>query len=131
MKRILLAGVAAAALAAGSGAARAAEPVTLSVSGYGHFGVGFKSVDQAVPGEPNRDGFGVMRDGEIHFNVRGTSDNGLTFSGSVELEAFSAGGDQIDRNWFAVSGAFGEVKIGADKSASYNLATGLLFNLVI
>lgn len=126
MKRILLAG-AAVVLGAGS-AAWASEPVAVSVSGYGHFGIGFKSVDETFAGEPNRDGFGIMRDGEIHFDVRGTSDNGLTFSGRVELEAFSDGGDQIDRNWFAISGGFGEIKVGSDKAAAYNMATGLFFS---
>lgn len=125
MKKILLAS-SAIAMAAYAGAASAAEPVAVKVGGYGYFGLGFKDVDR-VGTEQNTSGLGIMRDGEIHFNVRGTSDNGLTFSGRVELEAWSQGGDMIDENWFQVSGSWGALKVGGDDHASYNLATGVFY----
>lgn len=103
-----------------AGSAFAAEPLTLTTGGYLHAGVAY--VDDGTDED-----IGIMRDGEIHFGVTGSSDNGLTFRGDVELEAFTSG-DQIDENWVSVGGAFGTVKIGGDDHASYNLATGSLFS---
>lgn len=121
MKNALFATTAFVAAGLVAGAAQAADPVTASVSGYMHAGVGY------VDRRGSDADIGVMRDGEIHFNARGTSDNGLTFRGRVELEAFTSG-DQIDENWVEVGGAFGRVRIGGDDHASYNLATGTLFS---
>lgn len=121
-----------------AGSAFAAEPMTLSVGGYMHAGVGY--VDDGTDSD-----IGVMRDGEIQFTATGSSDNGLTFRARVELEAYTdantatvdpatgfvtgiGGNDQIDENWVSVGGAFGTVKIGGDDHASYNLATGVLFS---
>jgi len=102
MKNALFATTAFVAAGLVAGAAQAADPVTASVSGYMHAGVGY------VDRRGSDADIGVMRDGEIHFNARGTSDNGLTFRGRVELEAFTSG-DQIDENWVEVGGAFGRV----------------------
>jgi predicted porin len=96
--------------------------------------------------DDREDGLGVLRDGEIHLGFSGTSDNGLTFDGRVELEAFtsdasctdvSAGGiispdecgdgDQIDENWARVSGSFGSIKIGGDDSAKNAYANGVIY----
>ncbi|MGG7566930.1 porin [Rhodovulum sp. DZ06] len=122
MKNALFATTALVALGV-AGAASAAEPLTASVSGYMFAGVAYSTMDNGVT---SSDDVGVMRDGEIHFSFRGTSDNGLTFDGRVELEAFTTG-DTIDENWVRISGPFGWVKIGADDHASYNLSTGVLY----
>lgn len=122
MKNVLFATTAL--VAAGlAGNAYAADPMTASVSGYMHAGIGYADVDGAGSSD-----IGIMRDGEIHFNARGSSDNGLTFRVRVELEAFTLAGDQIDENWVEIGGSFGRVRFGGDDHASYNLATGTLFS---
>ncbi|MGG7564641.1 porin [Rhodovulum sp. DZ06] len=109
------------AIALGAGAAQAAEPLTAQVSGFMFGGVAW--VDTATT-----DGdFSVIRDGEIHFTFRGVSDNGLTFDGRVELEAFTDTDDQIDENWVRVSGPFGAVMIGGNDTAKTELAVGVLY----
>lgn len=124
MKNTLFASTAVAALLV-AGASVAAEKPTASVGGYMFLGLVFG--EPAVNGgSAAGDNIGVLRDGEIHFNVKGSSDNGLTFDGRVELEAFTTG-DQIDENWGRVSGSFGAVKIGSDDSASYNQAVGIIY----
>lgn len=120
MKKVLIA-TTALVVAGTAGAAYAADPVSVSVRGYMHAGIGYEDVD----GQGSADA-GVMRDGEIHFRARGSSDNGLTFQARVELEAFTSS-DQIDENWVSVEGAFGRVLFGGDDHASYNLATGTRF----
>ncbi|WP_170317574.1 porin [Paroceanicella profunda] len=102
--------VAATILAGGSATASfAAEPITGSVGGYMNFGLAYQS--------DNGDEIGVLRDGEIWLGWKGTSDNGLTFDGRVELEAYTTE-DQIDENWARVSGNFGSVMIGSNDDAS-------------
>lgn len=118
MKNLLIMSTA---LVAVASVAQAAEPLKASVGGYMFVGVGANDID----GQDSS--IGVLRDGEIHFKVKGSSDNGLTFDGKVELEAWSQGGDIIDENWARVSGSFGSIKIGADDHASYNMATGVLY----
>lgn len=93
--------------------AAAAEWET-TVSGFYHLGV-------AISDGGGQDGVGVVRDGEIHFDGELTTDNGLTFFARVELEA-QTDGDQIDKNYGGVSGAFGSLKFGGDDTAiaTYN-----------
>lgn len=67
--------------------------------------------------EGTDDQFGVFRDSEVHFNMRGVADNGLTFRSRVELEGFSSASDQIDENWVSVGGDFGTVLFGGADSA--------------
>ncbi len=112
---------AASALCALAAPALASEPLTLKVGGYMAAGVGY--IEEA--GSDNGD-FGVMRDGEIHFDVRGEADNGLAFRARVELEAFTTT-DQIDENWVSVGGSWGEIMIGANDTAKTQMALGVLY----
>lgn len=100
----------------------AAEPLKASVGGY--MAAGFGYLKEA--GSTKDGSFGVMRDGEIHFKVKGAADNGLTFSAQVELEAFTTT-DQIDENFVKVGGKFGEVMIGGNDSAKEHLTVGVLY----
>jgi hypothetical protein len=108
MKKILFASTALVAASLAS-ASSASEPLTGSVGGYMMIGLVYQT-DQ-------NDELGVLRDGEIFLNFRGTSDNGLTFRGRVELEGFTTG-DQIDENWGEVSGSWGAIRIGSDDDAA-------------
>jgi len=100
----------AALLAAAAPPASAAEPVTVSVGGFLNAGAGYAD---RVGREAD---LGVFREGEIHFKVRGTSDNGLTFRAQVEIEGHTSG-DRIDENWVSVGGAFGNLLIGGADTA--------------
>jgi hypothetical protein len=143
MKKILLASTA---LVVGAAAqASASEPLTASVNGYMNAGVSFRDEGSTWNDViPYQDGVGIMRDGEIHFNIKGTSDNGLTFDARVELEAWSSQfteivyspgeginsslkGDIIDENWVRVSGSWGSIKLGSDDSASNRYQNGTLY----
>lgn len=113
MKKILFATTALVAGAA-AGIASAAERPTGSVGGYMFFGAGLTDVTATGDTE-----VALLRDGEMHLKFSGSSDNGLTFAGRVELEAFTTG-DQIDENWATVSGSFGEILVGSNDTAGDN-----------
>ena len=121
MKKILFATTAIAASAA-AGVALAAEKPTGAVNGYMFMGVGLSDANASTETE-----VGILRDGEIHLTWRGSSDNGLTFDGRIELAAFTAT-DQIDENWGRVSGSFGSVQIGSNDTAADNFGdVGILY----
>ena len=111
------------ALAAGLIAAPlfAAEAPTAEVRGYINAGMYYGDL-AGTAGE-----FGVEHDGEIHFRWSGSSDNGLTFKGEVEMEAFSTT-DQIDEYWTSVSGSFGDFRIGADDTAAEYMELGIIYS---
>lgn len=85
------------ALAASGSLAMAAE-WSLDVGGYYDIGLGF---DDSAGGE------GILRDGEIHFKPTITLDNGLRFSGVVDLD------DAVDETP-VIRGSFGEIRIGSE-----------------
>ncbi|MEM1314215.1 MAG: porin [Pseudomonadota bacterium] len=114
MKKILFATTAVVASAA-AGVALASEKPTGFVGGYMFMGAGLSDANTADNTE-----VGILRDGEIFLGWRGSSDNGLTFDGRIELEAFTAV-DQIDENWGRVSGSFGAVLIGSNDTAGDNV----------
>jgi outer membrane protein OmpU len=99
----------------------AAEKITGSVGGYMMFGL----VYQDQTGADTQ--VGVLRDGEIFLQAKGTSDNGLTFSLRIELEAFTDQVDQIDENWAKVSGSWGEIMVGSDDTAADNQERGIFY----
>jgi hypothetical protein len=89
-----------------------------------HIGAGV--VDDATAAADDAK-FGVLRDGEIHFKFKGSSDNGLTFDGRIELEVFTTT-DQIDENWARVSGSFGSIMIGGNDNVKYEMGVGILYS---
>ena len=105
------------ALVAASPDAFAAEWET-GVSGFYHLGL-------AVTDGDSQDGVGVLRDGEFHITGELTTDNGLTFEAVIEVEAHTSD-DQIDKNYGAVSGAFGSLKFGGDDAAIATYANGVI-----
>ncbi|SFI12721.1 porin [Albimonas pacifica] len=98
----------------------AAEAPTATVRGYVNAGMYYGDL-AGTSGD-----FGVEHDSEIHFRWSGSSDNGLTFKGEVELEGFSTG-DQIDEYWTSVSGSFGDFRIGADDTAAEYMELGIIY----
>lgn len=99
-------------------AATAAERIKGTVGGYMLIGLVYQT--------DNSDELGVLRDGEIFLGFEGTSDNGLTFEGRVELEAFTTS-DQIDENWASVSGSWGTIMIGSNDDAVDNHERGAFY----
>lgn len=145
MKKTLLA---TSALAAGLIAAPvfAAEAPTMTVNGYVNAGMYYGDLANTTTGVSNAGDFGIEYDSEIHFRWSGSSDNGLTFKGEVELEGFSSEsscsdrngdglfgvgecstGDQIDEYWTSVSGSFGDFRIGADDTAAEYMELGIIY----
>jgi len=123
MKTTLFATTAIALGIAAAPAAFAAEAPTATVRGYVGAGVFYGDLGPTSTNPSPDDGFGVLHDGEVHFRFSGSSDNGLTFSGEIEMEAFDTN-DDIDEYWTKVSGSFGEIMIGGDDTAYYNTSFG-------
>lgn len=129
MKKALFASSALAAASIAT-AGMAAEAPTASVGGYMMIGLVYQD---SAGNDPE---IGILRDGEIHFNVKGSSDNGLTYRCRVELEAFGGdtdpagdGGslDYIDENWCSVGGSWGTIMIGSNDSASEAHEKGIFY----
>jgi predicted porin len=118
MKNALLATTALVALGY-AGVASAAEPLKASIGGYMSIGVG-------ITDNSKGDDVVLLRDGEFHLKFKGSSDNGLTFDGRMELEVFGDN-DQVDENWARVSGSFGAIKIGGDDTAMNSLSAGVFY----
>ncbi|MBT5456421.1 MAG: porin [Rhodospirillaceae bacterium] len=118
--------VAAGALATAS----TASAVQLKVGGYmeGIIGVADDDRPFTAGGDPGT-GFDVQQDGEIHFKSATTLDNGLKIRTRLELEGFSnapgatTNGDEIDEAYIAISGKWGEVRIGSEDNAAHLMVT--------
>jgi predicted porin len=119
MKKTLLASTAALTLVAFSGAASA--QVEVSIGGYYDFEFGAAGNDQEftrggtpLPAGQDLEEFGFRTDAEIHFDVRGTTDNGLNFGAEVELEVSDEQDTgNIDESWLFISGdPWGEFRGG-------------------
>ena len=128
------------ALAGGLAAApaSAADKLSVGVGGYMQQWFGMSSVDKTmlnadktkVVADPIEGGVAQQSDSEVHFRGKLEADNGLTFSLKVELEGNSRNtGDPnlsgrkktdspIDESQFTVSGAFGQIVLGAEDGAS-------------
>jgi len=120
MKKSLMATTALAALGAVAvaGPATAAEKISIGVGGYMEQWFGYVDAKETGLAGPDRDGFDVISDGEIHFKGETTLDNGLTIGVNVQLEA-QVSGDTIDEQFAYVEGSFGRFIIGSENSASY------------
>ena len=101
-------------LSAGLAASASAAEWNMKVGGYLNSGVIISSLNDDYQGT------GVWSDGEIHFSPSIKLDNGITYGARVEIESFTTG-DQIDEHYMYAKGGFGEIKIGAEDAAHYNL----------
>lgn len=120
MKKILIGTSALVAAAAFAGAANAADPIKLSVGGYGAVMVGYASQDDAYLRSTGNEvsAVDVKGDNEIHFSGKTTLDNGLTVAVKYEFEAGGRQAATTNDEWsISLSGAFGTIKAGADDNA--------------
>lgn len=127
MKKLLVTTSALVAATAFAGVAQAADPIKLSLSGFGNVQVGYASNDDsymdtvlgtggAVANETTA--VDVKGNNEVNFKGSTTLDNGLTISFKSELEAGGRSmSDPIDEYNIAVSGGFGTIVAGADDNA--------------
>lgn len=92
--------------------AGAAQAAGLTVGGYMHVGTAF---GRDVPGDG--DSIHVIRDGEIHFTGEHQLNTGAKAGVKVELEAWSQGGDYIDKNFAYLEGGFGRLTFGGTDPA--------------
>ena len=134
MRTHLMAGtalVAATMLAAGGAAAQDKKMMkpSISVNGYYEATVGgildesqeTNGVDMA----PDTSALDTKTDAEVHFNGRGTLDNGLKIHARWELEAQSNGGDWVDEYFLSVSGTFGRIILGGTSGAPVKMLHGM------
>ena len=101
-------------LSAGLAASASAAEWNMKVGGYLNSGVIISSLNDDYQGT------GVFSDGEIHFSPSIKLDNGITYGARVEIESFTTS-DQIDEHYIYAKGGFGEIKMGAEDAAHYNL----------
>ncbi len=95
-------------------AAQAADPLELKITGYGKFETWF--VDQDANAASSRGIHMELDDAELHFNVSGTADNGLTYALKIEQDIdASMATDEIRLRF---SGAFGIIDLGSEDGAS-------------
>ncbi|NKD88285.1 porin [Haematospirillum sp. 15-248] len=127
MKKILVGTSALVAASAIAGSAIAAEPLQLSVGGFGSVFVGYASQSntylKAVDKEASK--VDVKGDNEIHFKGKTTLDNGLTIAVKYELEAGGTNNtndDHVSKYAISMGGAFGTVIAGVDDNAMTALA---------
>jgi predicted porin len=119
-KNIIIAGTALATVLA-TAPAFAAEPIKLSVGGFGGVMVGYASQDDDYLTATGVEATGVDVKGnnEIHFTGETTLDNGLTVSVLYELESGgrNSSDDVADTYQISVSGGFGTIWAGANGTA--------------
>ncbi len=122
MKKILLCGVAALAVAAASPAK--AEGIDLGLGGY-FIGYG---VYTDSDNDDNLRSFDFRKETEIHVNGETTLDNGLTVGAHIELDVDKSddltGGTNstiIEESYMYLSGGWGRVNFGQEDGASYLL----------
>ena len=138
MRKQLLAGtalVAATMLVAGGAVAADKKMMkpSISVNGYYEGVVGgiLDEDNDTAAGMADTSAIDTRTDAEIHFNGRGTADNGIKVHVRVELEgqnnhsASNAGGDPIDEYFVSVSGSFGKIILGGTGGAPVKMLTGL------
>lgn len=118
MKKLLLAGVAAVAMAAV--ATPAAAEIELELGGFakGYFSYVDQDEDAA---QADVRAFDILRHTEVHAGGETTLDNGLTVG--VRLEAEADGNDSagIEESYAYFSGGWGRVNVGAEDGANYLL----------
>lgn len=103
-----------------AGSAYAADPIKLSVGGYGSVIVGYASQDKDFVRQSGSEvsAVDVKGDNELHFSGETTLDNGLTVAVMYEFEAGGRDSNATNDEWsISVSGAFGTLKAGADDNA--------------
>lgn len=131
MKKLLAASSALVAVAGFAGAAQAADPIKLSLGGFGYGSVTYYDADHYYTGGARNDdaevnNFVVNSDHEVHIKGSTTLDNGLTVGVKYELRTGGRGTgsdtNNVDEYSLTVSGGYGTMIIGAEDAATEAVA---------
>lgn len=131
MKKLLIGTSALVAASALAGVASAAEPLKLSVGGFGSVFTGYASQEdkylkalRGIGDSSEVTSVDVKGDNELHFKAKSTLDNGLTVGFKVEMEAGGKdpSGKVVDEYHISLGGAFGTIIAGADDNALVAIA---------
>ncbi len=100
-----------------------AEPISITVGGNSHWGVAI--VDNDLDGtdaekHPETDDIAISNDVELQFKGSTVLDSGVEVGVRIEIEG-EEGKDQGDETYMYVEGSFGEIRIGNDDPASYQM----------
>ncbi|CAE7405555.1 STD2 [Symbiodinium microadriaticum] len=106
-----------------TGAAHAADPISLSISGYyTAMGVFTDGDDKTGSADANARDDEVKQEGEIIFSGSTTLDNGMSAGVAFHLEADNGAGEgDFDETYAWVEGGYGRVVIGAEASAPFQM----------
>lgn len=141
MKKVLIGTTALVAATALATDVRAADPISLSVGGYGDWFVGWAGQDDDYQ-DVNRGNQGdhveghVWSNAEIHFDGSTTLDNGLTVGVHAEWEIGSyaaTDADPMDEAYVTIDSAYGQLLIGEENNRAYQMhvhgAPGIMLGL--
>ena len=95
-----------------------AEPISLSIGGRSHWGVAVFDNEAA----PDDDDVRISNDVLLTFAGSTVLDSGVEVAVRIEIEGEQAA-DQGDAKFVAISGSFGEIRVGNDDPASKKMAT--------
>jgi outer membrane protein OmpU len=109
------------AYAQANGPAQKGKPV-LTIGGWVEGIVGTSTQNHRSNNGGARVGWDSQYDSEFHFNGSVTLDNGIRIRTRAELEG-EVSGDQWDEAYMAISGSFGELRIGSMDNAIYEALT--------
>lgn len=126
MKKLLVASSALVAATAFAGAAQAADPIKLTLGGFGYAAVTYYDNDDTFLGAREVNNFVVTGDNEVHIKGSTTLDNGLTVAVKYELRTGGQGTgsntNNVDEWSVTTSGSFGSVILGAEDAATEAVA---------
>ncbi|SDH61010.1 porin [Roseospirillum parvum] len=141
MKKVLIGTTALVAATAMTTDVRAADPISITLGGYGNWYVGWAGNDDSY-GDVARGNQGdeieghVWSDAEIHFNGSTTLDNGLTIGVHAEWEIGSYGttdADPMDEAYVTIGSAYGQLLVGEENNRAYQMhvygAPGLMLGM--
>lgn len=100
--------------------AQAAKP-RIGVGGFMRMTAGFAANDRLSAGK--RTDFDIQNDSEVHFKFKTRLDNGIIIDGRWELEGATTS-DQIDEAFMRITGGFGQIVVGSENSAAYQMQIG-------
>ncbi len=95
-----------------------AEPISLSVGGRSMWGVAIVDSDA----NPNNDDVAISNDVHLVFSGSTVLDSGLEVSVRVDVDG-GEGKEPAKGQFAAVSGSFGELRVGNQDTASYKMST--------
>ena len=110
------------------GPVQAAQPLELSVGGFGSVIVGYASQDsdhleKRTGGSVEVSDVDVKGDNELHFKAQTVLDNGLVVSMKYEIEAGGRGDNSVDNYSISLGGAYGTLVAGATDMVTGALAS--------